>query len=142
MKIYIVRHGESEFNKLIDVEGVRMFCGAKDVPLTDKGRKQAQSLRESEKLNEVDKIYASDLIRAIETAKLAMPNKEIVIDKRIRERSLGVFEGKYVDDMANEYPELFKKEDKMKFRRDFVVKAPNGENYTDICDRLKAFLKK
>lgn len=141
MKIVIVRHGESEFNKLIDVEGVQMFCGAKDIGLTEKGKNQAKNLEKSEILKNADKVFASDLSRAIDTAKFAIPNKEILIDKRIRERSLGYFEGKYVDEMAKEYPELFKKEDNMKFRRDFIVKAPGGENYTDICNRLESFFK-
>lgn len=141
MKLVIVRHGESEFNKLIDIEGVQMFCGAKDIGLTENGKFQAKQLNGNKELKEVEKVFASDLSRAIDTAKFAMPNKEIIIDNRIRERSLGYFEGKYVDDMAKEYPELFKKEDNMKFRRDFVVKAPEGENYTDICNRLESFFK-
>ena len=70
-----------------------------------------------------------------------MPNKEITVDERIRERSLGYFEKKYVKDMEKEFPELFKKEDKMKFRRDFVVKAPQGENYTDVSNRVKSFFQ-
>lgn len=139
MRLVIVRHGESEFNKLIDIEGVQMFCGAKDIGLTEFGKSQARSLEGNHELKNIEKVYASDLSRAIDTAKLAMPNKEINIDARIRERSLGYFEGKYVEDMAKEYPELFKKEDNMKFRRDFVVKAPEGENYTDICKRLNSF---
>lgn len=139
MKLVIVRHGESEFNKLIDIEGVQMFCGAKDIGLTENGKMQAKSLNGNKSLENVEKVFASDLSRAIDTAKLAMPDRDIIVDSRIRERSLGYFEGKYVEDMAKEYPELFKEEDNMKFRRDFVVKAPNGENYTDICNRLKSF---
>ena len=139
MRLVIVRHGESEFNKLIDIEGVQMFCGAKDISLTEFGKSQARNLEGNRELKSIEKVYASDLSRAIDTAKLAMPDREINIDARIRERSLGYFEGKYVEDMAKEYPELFKKEDNMKFRRDFVVKAPGGENYTDICIRLNSF---
>ena len=139
MKLILVRHGESEFNKLIDIEGVKMFCGATDVGLTEHGKNQAKYLDGNDKLKDISKVYSSNLIRALDTAKLAMPNKEITVDERIRERSLGYFEKKYVKDMEKEFPELFKKEDKMKFRRDFVVKAPQGENYTDVSNRVKSF---
>ncbi len=141
MKLILVRHGESEFNKLIDIEGVKMFCGATDVGLTEHGKNQAKYLDGNDKLKDISKVYSSNLIRALDTAKLAMPNKEITVDERIRERSLGYFEKKYVKDMEKEFPELFKKEDKMKFRRDFVVKAPQGENYTDVSNRVKSFFQ-
>lgn len=141
MKLILVRHGESEFNKLIDIEGVKMFCGATDVGLTEHGKNQAKYLDGNDKLKDISKVYSSNLIRALDTAKLAMPNKEITVDERIRERSLGYFEKKYVKDMEKEFPELFKKEDKMKFRRDFIVKAPQGENYTDVSNRVKSFFQ-
>lgn len=140
MKIILLRHGESVLNRLIEKEGVQVFCGATDIELTEHGKNQAKSLEGNEKLKNVSKIYASNLIRAIDTAKLAFPNREIIIDERIRERSLGYFEEKYVKDMEKEYPELFKKEDNLKFRRDFIVKAPQGENYTDVSLRVKSFL--
>lgn len=139
MRIVLVRHGESIMNKI--ESRLNMFCGALNVPLTEKGRMQAESIMDSEYILSLDEIYSSDLIRAHETAKIMIQktNLEVKVDKRIRERSLGIFEGEFRDELEIKYPEYFKKEDQLKFRRDFVAKAPDGENYTEVCARLKDF---
>lgn len=139
MRIVLVRHGESIMNKI--ESRLNMFCGALNVPLTEKGRRQAESIMDSEYILSLDEVYSSDLIRAHETAKLMIQktNLELKVDKRIRERSLGIFEGEFRDELEIRYPEYFKKEDQLKFRRDFVAKAPDGENYTDVCARLTDF---
>ena len=140
MRIVLVRHGESLMNKI--ETRLNIFCGALNVPLTEKGRAQAESIMNNEYILTLDKAYSSDLIRAHETAKIMLQNTslDIIVDKRIRERSLGIFEGEFRDELEIKYPEYFKKEDQLKFRRDFVAKAPEGENYTDVCARLTDFL--
>lgn len=139
MRIVLVRHGESIMNKI--ETRLNMFCGALNVPLTEKGRSQAASINDNEYILTLDKVYSSDLIRAQETAKIMIQNTllDVIVDKRIRERSLGIFEGEFRDELEIKYPEYFKKEDQLKFRRDFVAKAPEGENYTDVCARLTDF---
>lgn len=139
MRIVLVRHGESIMNKI--ETRLNMFCGALNVPLTEKGRMQAESIMDNEYILSLDEVYSSDLIRAHETAKLMIQktNLELKVDRRIRERSLGIFEGEFRDELEIKYPEYFRKEDQLKFRRDFVVKAPEGENYTDVCARLTDF---
>ena len=93
MRIVLVRHGESIMNKI--ETRLNMFCGALNVPLTEKGRRQAESIMDSEYILSLDEVYSSDLIRAHETAKLMIQktNLELKVDRRIRERSLGIFEG-------------------------------------------------
>ena len=139
MRIVLVRHGESIMNKI--ETRLNMFCGALNVPLTEKGRRQAESIMDSEYILSLDEVYSSDLIRAHETAKLMIQktNLELKVDRRIRERSLGIFEGEFRDELEIKYPEYFKKEDQLKFRRDFVAKAPEGENYTEVCARIIDF---
>ena len=139
MRIVLVRHGESIMNKI--ETRLNMFCGALNVPLTEKGRRQAESIMDSEYILSLDEVYSSDLIRAHETAKLMIQktNLELKVDRRIRERSLGIFEGEFRDELEIKYPEYFKKEDQLKFRRDFVAKAPEGENYTEVCARIMDF---
>lgn len=139
MRIIIVRHGESEHNRI--EKEVKIFCGASNTPLSEDGVKSAIELQENEYINCMDKIYSSPLSRAYDTACLATKNlnKEIIVDDRLRERSLGVFEGRLQEELEIEYPEYFKPEDNLSFRRDFVKKAPGGENYTEVSDRLKSF---
>ena len=61
-EIIIIRHGETEWN----ITG--RFQGHSDVPLSAAGHEQAELLGKNIALDDIDKIYASDLIRAVETA--------------------------------------------------------------------------
>jgi len=85
--IYIVRHGETDWN----VEG--RYGGRIDVSLNEKGRKQAEVIKETLKNVEFDTVFSSPLVRAYETARI-ITDKEIVIDNRIIERCNGELEGK------------------------------------------------
>ena len=70
------------------------------------------------------------------------PNKNINLIEDLRERCLGIFEGKEMKDLlsSNEYNKYITDEKFSKFRTDFVQKAPNGESYTDVSIRCKRFL--
>ena len=71
MKVYIIRHGESETNL------AKRWTGWHDVHLTEKGRSDAKRVGELLKSISFDRIYSSDLIRAVETAVGAIPGCEI-----------------------------------------------------------------
>ncbi len=60
--------GESQWNVL------RKIQGQKDIPLTDKGRKQAELAGEKLSEENIDIIYSSDLKRASETAEIIGQN--------------------------------------------------------------------
>lgn len=100
--IYLVRHGETNWNK------ERRFQGQKDVPLNEYGRIQAKKL--SEKLNigksTIDAIYSSDLKRAYETAKIIAEkyNYNVRINTDLRERFFGVLEGLRLEEFKKDYP--------------------------------------
>ena len=87
MKIYLVRHGQTDnnLNKLYN-------CQNEDINQT--GIEQAKVLREKIKDLEVDVIYSSTLLRAKHTAEiLNINNKEIIFDDRLVERNPGSLEG-------------------------------------------------
>ena len=70
MKIYLVRHGQSEGN-------VRdLWYGKTDLPLTELGRSQARQAGEKLKNIPFSVCYASPLSRALETAKLVMAGRD------------------------------------------------------------------
>lgn len=142
MKLILIRHGQTQGN-ILNEQGINLFTGAlnnKYTDLTEKGIEAAKKLKDNPIIKEISKVYCSDLKRAVDTAKLAKPGYELNIDKRLRERSLGDFEGKYPEDLQDKYKEYFTDEAYKKFRRDFIQKAPNGENYTDVIERTKDFL--
>lgn len=100
--IYLVRHGETAWNK------EKRLQGQKDIPLTDLGIKQAQALAERIKKLKITKIYSSKLSRAINTAKIITEHLDIPIIKlkSLNEISYGEFEGRSRQEMVEEIKKL------------------------------------
>ncbi|PMP77414.1 MAG: histidine phosphatase family protein [Sulfurihydrogenibium sp.] len=88
-KIYLCRHGESDYN------AKKIVQGHIDTNLTEKGIKQAQSLAEFLKDKNIQKIVSSDLKRAYQTAKTVAEvlGLTVHVDQRIREMHFGTWEG-------------------------------------------------
>lgn len=104
MRILLVRHGESEANK-IDV-----FAGHLDVRLTERGLSQARLTAEYVAENyKVDKVYASDLQRAFVTGKTIADRLglDITPTKEMREVEAGKWDGMVFGDIVKVYPEDF-----------------------------------
>ena len=141
MQVIFVRHGESESN-VINRKDYQIFAGQTDVPLTALGHQQAEALRDSEVLRDADIFFVSDLLRTRETAAHFAPPTKIVYDSRLRERSLGNFQGKTMPEVQADprYQKYFTDPEWMRFRHSFTAKAPGGENYADLCARVRPFL--
>lgn len=140
MKLVLIRHGESQANK-IDKEQYKLLCGRYDCDLTEHGIEQALSLKDNELIKNADAVYCSPLKRTIHTAKL-LTDKELHIDERIQERTMGDFDGKALSDLENnpKYTKYFSDTKFMNYRNSFTVSAPNGENYSDVVERVTDFL--
>ncbi len=97
MKIYLVRHGETEWNKEYRLQGQA------DTRLNDYGRELAVITAEA--LNDIpfDVIYHSPLCRAEETAVILKSDRDIDIipDERIKEMSFGIAEGCHIGAIKN-----------------------------------------
>lgn len=89
MKMYFVRHGETDYNT------ADRISGQVDIPLTAAGIEQARRLRD-ELPEDVTVIYSSDLIRCKQTTDILNEgrNLPVVYDPRLRERAAGSLEGK------------------------------------------------
>lgn len=88
MKVWIIRHGESETN----ADG--RWTGWLDVALTEKGREDAAKAGSFLAGQSFDKVYASDLIRARSTAEIAIPGQEYEVSPMLREINVGDLAGK------------------------------------------------
>ena len=139
MEIVLVRHGESVGNLLLNEEDT--YIGQTDYDLTEDGYEQARKIAGESVFNGVEAFYSSDLKRCVETTRILTDQKPI-LDRRLRERSLGEFEGKKRSEVLKnpEYRKYFSDPELMDFRHSFTAKAPDGENYTDVCDRVSLFL--
>jgi broad specificity phosphatase PhoE len=94
--LLLARHGETDWNRELRIQG------SSDIALNDLGREQARALAKELADVELDAIYASDLVRARETADAvaATHGLEVRLDPRLRERSFGSWEGLTREDIA------------------------------------------
>lgn len=92
MKIYLARHGQTDWNIQHKAQG------RTDIPLNATGRAQAEELRNKIKDLEFDAVYASPLKRAAETAEIAVGDRyDIIHHDLLLERSFGNVEGKVIN---------------------------------------------
>jgi probable phosphoglycerate mutase len=131
--IYLVRHGETEFN------AERRMQGHLDSPLTALGRAQAQAVGARLRALVAEtagwRIVASPLGRAQATARiigtaLGLP---IEIDHRLIEVSFGEWDGRLRDELTSQYPETLG-------RSDWQFAAPGGESYEAVNARIADWL--
>lgn len=148
-RIFIfVRHGESEANAR------RMLSSANEGwPLTGRGREQAEeAARVIAALPRIDKLYASPVIRARQTAEIIGKGIgfEPILDERLRERHMGILEEKIMPYVANDgwkfdsknrvqpWEEL--KKNMASFiqdaKGDIVVAVTHGDNMSVVCDLM------
>ncbi len=130
-RVYIVRHGETDYNH----NG--RWQGTLDIPLNPKGREQAQAAAFALEGLTIDKMYASDLSRAFETAKAIANAKgvgNIHTDVRLREISVGVFQGLTRQEIADTYPLEFNY-----WQHDDRYVVPRGESRMQLQERAYAF---
>ncbi|MCC7552460.1 histidine phosphatase family protein [Candidatus Micrarchaeota archaeon] len=132
MKIYLLRHSETELNEK------DIISGDKDAKLTERGKKQAKNLGEFLRTKHISKIYTSDIKGSKETAKLiaeAIKKKpKIIRIKKFNERNLGFFQGKRWDVISVFYKEyLFKSENRL---IKTILEPKNGETWEELKNRV------
>ena len=106
MTIFLVRHGETEWNR------IGRWQGRTDIPLSEVGRAQALALAARLRDRGISQIYASDLSRARETAEIvaqALGVMRVECDPRLRERGFGCFEGLTREECAERHAEAWKR---------------------------------
>ncbi len=134
MKLYIVRHGETDWNK------ERRIQGRADIPLNGFGRHLAEETGKGLSDIPFDICISSPLSRAVETAELILGGKDIPVakDSRITEMAFGIWEGGCCSKEGWNLPQEF---------RDFFeaperYRAPEGgEDFYMVRNRLEDFLE-
>jgi len=102
MRLILVRHGESEWNR----EGRVM--GRADVALTELGRRQACAVAEALRVERIHAVYSSPLSRALETGEAIMHGRccPLVPSSALQELSRGSLEGLTREEALGFYPDL------------------------------------
>ncbi len=121
MKLVLIRHGESEWNKL------NLFTGWTDVDLSEKGREEAKNAGKilKEEGYDFDVCYTSYLKRAIHTLNIALDEMDrawlpVIKSWKLNERHYGALQGLNKSETAEKYGE----EQVKIWRRSFDVKPP------------------
>lgn len=133
-RILLIRHGESEANRN------NIFAGQIDPDLQDRGVEQAKLTAAFIKENyDVDRIYASDLKRAYNTAlELSLiTGIEIVKNEGMREIAAGEWEGLPFDELATLYSEDF---NKWMYNTE-EAGCTGGETIKELTERVVSALK-
>ncbi|MBS3169480.1 histidine phosphatase family protein [Candidatus Woesearchaeota archaeon] len=128
MKLIVVRHGQTDWNK-------QDLCqGHANIPLNEAGLKQAEQVAQRLKSEKIDLAFTSDLERAVVTADLILahhPATPVEYHQQLRERNYGVYERKTYSEFrqgivdSGELPHLFRPE--------------SGESLLDVQKRALDF---
>jgi broad specificity phosphatase PhoE len=129
-RLLLTRHGETVAN------AARQFSGRTDVQLTPLGRRQARALGRRLRDYAIDAAYASPLIRARETAEIALRGREVAPQPEpgLREISFGDWEGRGFEEIRERWPEEWGQ--LRAFDERFC--APNGEPLVEAQQRVVA----
>lgn len=130
MRLYIIRHGETEWNRQ------KRLQGQSDVALNEYGRQLARVTAGALSDVEFDLVYSSPLGRAHETAQILVGKRdvEIIKDDNLMEISFGVDEGVPSEKLGEHFTNFF-------FAPEKYVPSEGGETYEELCKRAETFLK-
>ncbi|HSJ58317.1 MAG TPA: histidine phosphatase family protein, partial [Anaerolineae bacterium] len=136
--LYVVRHGETEWNAL------DILQGHLNSPLTERGREQARLLGERFRHVDIDAVFSSDLVRAQRTAEIAFLERELaaVTSDLLRERNWGEWDGRPADMFREEARALIEEYQQLTREEQWGFKySDHVESYEEIFGRFMAFLR-
>ena len=129
-RLTLIRHAVTDWNL------AGRFQGVADVPLNEEGHRQARRLeRYVAGLEDDAEVYSSPLIRAVETARLAFPGRELRLDPRLQELNFGRFEGK--TQAENETDPAWP----VWMTDPFELAPPGGESYSRLRERVTSWMR-
>ncbi|MCC5908539.1 MAG: histidine phosphatase family protein [Balneolaceae bacterium] len=135
IRLFIARHGETEYNR----KGLMQGRGI-DAPLNKTGIKQAEALAGYLNQYQVDLLATSTLIRAMQTAEIYQKNTNVRFLKNsdLDEMNFGDYEGVDYNSAINELGELVKAWQK----GEVFLKVPGGESPGEVFERADAAVQK
>lgn len=127
-EMWLIRHGQTDWN----LKGI--YQGQSDIPLNDTGIGQAKDLAASLSSMRFDAIYASDLMRARDTASIIADviGLPVQLDARLREINQGVWEGQSIEEVRVKYTPDFSRNPKYIL----TPRAEGAESLAQVITRM------
>lgn len=131
MDITLIKHGKTDFNALGKRQGIT------DLSLNEQGKKELLEVKETLADRDFDVIFSSPLKRAIETAEIIFPTKNVIKNDYLREFDFGELEGVRFTEAVSNYP----RNEVVEYNgRQFLM--PNeGESFEHMVHRIEQFLQ-
>ena len=132
--LYLIRHGETDWNKQNRAQG------RSDRPLNETGAAQARALADSLSNVAFSGAFASDMRRAVETARPVLAGRDLRLTtlSELREQNFGDWEGLDRHQVASRYPEEYR--ELMAGAGEFA--PPGGETDTEFLGRVSRAVSK
>lgn len=124
IELWLVRHGQTDWNRR------HLLQGWVDIPLNQRGERQARELAGSLRRRSFTGVWSSDLSRAVETARLAYG--EPIQSEALRELDFGEIQGLSWEGISQDV------RDQMIAFDGFA--APGGESHSQMRERVMVFL--
>ncbi len=130
-KLLLVRHGETELNSS------QRYWGRTDVALGPKGLRQAEQLRDRLATEKIDRVYSSQLKRAMTTARIiaSLHNLEVTDCPELREVDFGKMEGLNFTEVSSCFPQVAR----LWIERSPELTYPEGESLIQLENRVAKF---
>lgn len=130
LELWLVRHAETVWN------AERRIQGQSDTPLSGRGVAQAERLAQRLKGTHFDRLYSSDTRRALHTAEIALGERAVQPEPRLREMSYGTLEGKTRAELVGTEREAFTSY----WHNPYNVALPGGESWRELDARVFTWL--
>lgn len=133
MKIYLIRHGQTDWNVAGKIQGKT------DIPLNETGRRQAACLAKGMEHRPVAQIFSSDLIRARETARAIGDSQHVEVEtiSGLEEIGFGKWEGMTLEQIQVIFPTEYEKW----CENPVMVAPPGGESLSQIKERCRKVME-
>ena len=130
-KWYLIRHGETDFNKK------RFFYGKADVSINETGKEQAAQLHQLMKGRSISRVYTSQLKRTQETAAIIFPDQNPTAYKALNERDFGLWEGRTANEIQAAFPLVWEEW----LESPFEVTPSKAEPFEKFKERVWSIVK-